>query len=218
MSSKFISSCRKIIGIGRNFAEHAKELGHPIPTEPIIFLKPPSSIITSPGKVEIPKGCDVHHEIELGVVIGKGGRNIKAKDAMNHIAGYTLALDMTARNLQNQARKNGDPWAICKGYDTFTALGAFIDKAAIPNPTNLQLKLNVDQKTTQNGNTKDMIFDLPFLIEYISKIMKLEPNDLILTGTPSGVGSVLVGQVMKGSLCHQGKELSRIEFLAVKRE
>ena len=218
MSFNYAQYCRKIIGIGRNFAEHAKELGHSVPTEPMIFLKPPSSIVTSPGKIEIPSGCDVHHEIELGVIIGKGGRNIKASDAMKHISGYTLALDMTARNLQNLARKNGDPWTICKGYDTFTAVGEFIEKSSVQNPNNLQLKLTVNKNVKQDGNTKDMIFDLPKLIEYVSRIMTLNPNDLILTGTPSGVGSVLAGQVLKGTMSQNGKLIGDIEFLAIKRD
>ena len=125
-SMSYFSQCRKIIGIGRNFAEHAKELGNPVPITPMLFLKPPSSFVSSPGKIEIPKHCEVHHELELGVIIGKKGRNIKKLDADTYINGYFLALDMTARNIQQEAKMKGHPWTVAKGYDTFTPAGEFI--------------------------------------------------------------------------------------------
>jgi acylpyruvate hydrolase len=214
----FANSCRKIIAIGRNFADHAKELGNPVPTKPMFFLKPPSSIVLSPGRIEIPPNIDVHHELELGVVIGKNGRNIRATDAMNYVSGYCLGLDLTARNIQNEAKAKGNPWSEAKGYDTFTPLGDFIERSKITDPMNLQLKLRVDNEIRQDGNTRDMIFDIAVLIEYISKIMKLEKNDLILTGTPKGVGPILPGQMVVGQLLDKERLLSEIEFRAIPRE
>lgn len=129
-----------------------------MPKSPFFFLKPPSSFISNGQAIEVPKGCEVHHEVELGVVIGKDGRDISAKDAHNYIAGYTLALDMTARNLQDQAKKAGLPWSAAKGYDTFTPVGEFIEKEAIQDTNDVDLSLKIDGVTKQNGNTRDMIF------------------------------------------------------------
>ncbi|KAI8812435.1 hypothetical protein BJ742DRAFT_747095 [Cladochytrium replicatum] len=190
----------KIVAIGRNFAEHAKELGNEVPKSPFFFLKPASSIVREPGNIEIPKGCIVHHEVELGVVIGKTGRDIPASLADSYVAGYVLALDMTARNLQDEAKKKGHPWSTAKGFDTFTAASSFVPKDALPDPHNAHLWLKVDDRVAQSGSTKDMIFKIPQLIEFVSSIMTLEEGDWILTGTPSGVGPVSAGQVLTGGL------------------
>ncbi|KAF9940946.1 Acylpyruvase fahd1, mitochondrial, partial [Modicella reniformis] len=190
----FIQTGRKIVAIGRNFSEHAKELGNAVPKAPFFFLKPTSSFISNGQKIEIPSGCEVHHEVELAVVIGKDGRDIPAKNANQHIAGYTLALDMTARNLQDAAKKQGLPWSAAKGYDTFTPIGDFIPKDQIPDTNNVDLLLKIDGITKQNGNTRDMIFNVPNLIEHVSSIMKLQEGDVILTGTPAGVGPVRPGE------------------------
>jgi acylpyruvate hydrolase len=154
----FIQTGRKIVAIGRNFSEHAKELGNAVPKAPFFFLKPTSSFIANGQNIEVPRGCEVHHEVELAVVIGKDGRDIAAKDADQHIAGYTLALDMTARNLQDAAKKQGLPWSAAKGFDTFTPIGDFIPKDQIPDTNNVDLLLKIDGVTKQNGNTRDMIF------------------------------------------------------------
>ncbi|KAI9004100.1 hypothetical protein BC832DRAFT_71627 [Gaertneriomyces semiglobifer] len=203
---------RKIIAIGRNFAEHAKELNNPVPTKPMFFLKPTSSYITQGAQIEIPKGCEVHHELELGVVIGRNGRDIKARDADSYIGGYFLALDMTARNLQNEAKKSGHPWSMSKGFDTFTPVSDFIEKSAIPDPHNVDLWLKIGDKTVQSGNTSDMIFSVPSLVEYISSVMKLEEGDVILTGTPSGVGPVAPGQILTGGLKVTGRDEDVVKF------
>ncbi|KAJ2996436.1 hypothetical protein HDV02_006514, partial [Globomyces sp. JEL0801] len=203
-----------------NYADHAKELGNSIPTQPFFFLKPSSSIlIQSQNKsIEIPKNCDVHHELELGVVIGKTGRDIQPSHADSFISGYCLALDMTARNLQNQAKKSGLPWSAAKGYDTFTPIGQFIPKNQIPNPNKLQLSLTIDGKMVQNGNTSDMIFDIPTLIHHVSQIMTLEEGDVILTGTPAGVGPVLPNQTLNGKLVDEHDQLvSEIQFTSQAR-
>ncbi|KAF8945020.1 hypothetical protein BGZ47_003366 [Haplosporangium gracile] len=216
-SRNFIHSGRKIIAIGRNFSEHAKELGNAVPKSPFFFLKPTSSFISNGQAIEVPRGCEVHHEVELGVLIGKDGRDISAKDAHKHIAGYTLALDMTARNLQEQAKKAGLPWSTAKGYDTFTPVGEFIEKEAIQDTNDVDLSLKIDGVTKQNGNTRDMIFKIPSLIEYVSTIMKLQEGDLILTGTPAGVGRVLPGETVTCELASKGKIISQLRFPVVDR-
>ncbi|KAJ2510884.1 hypothetical protein GGI11_005318 [Coemansia sp. RSA 2049] len=213
----FAQTGRKIVAIGRNFSEHAKELGNAVPKAPFFFLKPTSSYVLSPGKIEIPRGCIVHHEVELGVVIGKKGRDIKAADAFDHVAGYALALDMTARNLQDEAKANGLPWSAAKGFDTFTPIGEFIPATSIPDPQKVRLWVKVAGQVKQDGTTDAMVFQIPQLIEHISGIMTLEEGDLILTGTPKGVGPIAVGDRVVAGLEYKSEELSRIEFEAIAR-
>ncbi|ORX52311.1 hypothetical protein DM01DRAFT_1288956 [Hesseltinella vesiculosa] len=195
-AANFFSVGRNIIAIGRNFSEHAKELGNAVPTKPFYFLKPTSTYLQDGGIVEIPRGCEVHHEVELAVVIGKEGRDISEKEAMNYVAGYALAIDMTARNVQNEVKKKGLPWSTAKGFDTFTPVSNFLLKETIPDPDNVSLWLKVNGQFRQNGNTKDMIFKIPQLIAYVSSIMKLQPGDVMLTGTPQGVGRIVHGDVI----------------------
>ena len=146
-----------------------------------------------------PKCTELHYEVELAVVIGNGGSKIAETKAMDHVAGYALALDMTARNLQLDAKKNGWPWSVAKGYDTFCPISDFIEKEKI-NPSDTRLWLKVDEEMKQNGNIKDMVFNVPFLISYISNIFTLEGGDVILTGTPSGVGPVNRGQTITAGI------------------
>ncbi|KAJ2826060.1 hypothetical protein IWW50_002560, partial [Coemansia erecta] len=197
--------------------EHARELGNAVPTAPFFFLKPTSSYVASPGKIEIPRGCVVHHEVELGVVIGKTGRDICLADAWSHVGGYALALDLTARNLQDEAKKKGLPWSASKGFDTFTPIGPFIPASAIPDPHKVRLWIEVAGQIRQNGVTDAMIFQIPQLIEHVSSIMTLEEGDLLLTGTPKGVGPIQAGEHVVAGLEYQSQELSRIEFDAVQR-
>jgi len=187
---------RKIVAVGRNYASHAQELGNPVPTKPFFFLKPTSSYIVEGSPIEIPKGAEVDHEVELGVVIGKKGRDIAEKDALNYISGYALALDLTARNFQAEAKKKSLPWSASKGYDTFCPVSSFIPKEQIPNPHNVNLWLKVNDELRQKGNTSDMIFNIPQLVSIVSSIMTLEPGDLLLTGTPEGVNSIKAGDVV----------------------
>ncbi|CAO3674956.1 hypothetical protein G6F70_001334 [Rhizopus microsporus] len=196
----FLTTGKKIVAIGRNFSEHAKELGNAVPTSPFFFLKPTSSYLANGGTIEIPKGCEVHHEVELAVVIGKEARDCPASQAMEHVAGYALAIDCTARNLQNEAKKKGLPWSTAKGFDTFSPISEFVPKEQIPDAHNVDLWLKVNDKFRQQGNTKDMIFSVPKLIEYVSSIMKLEVGDVILTGTPSGVGPIQSGDLVTAGM------------------
>eukprot|EP01120_Amphizonella_sp_Union-15-10_P001617 TRINITY_DN11770_c0_g1_i1.p1 TRINITY_DN11770_c0_g1~~TRINITY_DN11770_c0_g1_i1.p1 ORF type:complete len:219 (-),score=47.57 TRINITY_DN11770_c0_g1_i1:98-754(-) len=200
---------KKIIAIGRNYAAHAKELNNELPKKPFFFLKPTTSYLSQGNSIEYPPQCkELSHEVELGVVIGKKGRDISSSSAMDYVAGYTLALDMTARDIQMEAKSKGLPWSEAKGYDTFCPVGDFIGKDKIKDPHNLGLWLKVDDKVRQKGNTSDMIFKIPTLIEHVSSIMTLEEGDLILTGTPEGVGPVLPGQVITAGL----EDLLQIKF------
>lgn len=192
---------RKIICIGRNYGAHAAELGNQIPEKPILFLKPTSSYLSEGSPIQVPVGCtSLHHEVELGVVISKPGKNISESSAFDHVGGYILALDMTARDFQDEAKKKGHSWALAKGFDTSCPVSGFIpsDKLANPHDVNLWLKVNGVMK--QEGNTKSMIFKIPTLISYISKYFTLETGDVILTGTPSGVSAVNAGDVIQCGL------------------
>ncbi|KAF6763657.1 hypothetical protein DFP72DRAFT_1059717 [Ephemerocybe angulata] len=158
-------------------------------------------------------------QVELGVVIGKTGRDISPADAKSHISGYTLAVDMTARNLQDRVKKAGLPWSAAKGFDTFTPIGSFIPSSDIAEPHALQLKLDINGVTKQDGSTADMIFDIPSLIAHVSGIMTLEEGDVLLTGTPPGVGPVVPGDRVECSLKDkEGKQLASLVFDAVQRQ
>jgi len=208
------------VAIGRNYSEHIKELNNATPKEPFFFLKPTTSYVTSGGKVEIPRGVIAHHEVELGLVIGKGGRDISQANAESHIAGYALAVDMTARNLQDEVKKKGLPWSAAKGFDTFTPIGSFIPKSSVADAHNLNISLKINGAFKQNGTTADMIFRIPRLIEHVSSIMALEEGDIILTGTPSGVGPVSPGDNVVCELADPstGKVLDTLNFSAETRE
>ncbi|KAL1406970.1 hypothetical protein Q8F55_006383 [Vanrija albida] len=217
--ASFLRNGRKIVAIGRNYVDHAKELGNAVPKEPFFFLKPTSSYL-SPGEgpVEIPRGVKLHHEVELGVVIGKNGRDIPKAQADSYIAGYTLAIDLTARNMQDAVKKKGLPWSAAKGFDTFTPIGPFIPKSAIADNTNVGLELSIDGKIKQKGVTKDMIFDVPTLIEFVSGIMRLEEGDVLLTGTPAGVGPIVDGETVNVKLSYPGVEGEVLSEFTVKAE
>lgn len=146
-----------------------------------------------------PKCSELHYEVELGVVIGKEGKNIPESSALSYIGGYTLALDMTARNIQSEAKKKGHPWSVAKGYDTFCPVSRFIEKDKI-NLDSTKLWLKVDGELKQDGSTSDMVFSVPHLISHISHIFSLEVGDVILTGTPEGVGPVKPGQVITAGI------------------
>jgi len=187
---------KKIIAVGRNFGAHATEMGYEVPKQPLIFMKPSTAYVTEGHKICTPLGCNsLHNELELGVVIGtrisKLGND--PTKAMASVAGYCLALDMTARDIQSEAKKTGSPWLIAKGFDTSCPVSEFIDKSVLKDPNNVELWLKVNGQLRQKGNTKDWIFKIPTILEYITKFVTLEPGDLVLTGTPEGVGPVKSG-------------------------
>ncbi|XP_030068192.1 oxaloacetate tautomerase FAHD1, mitochondrial [Microcaecilia unicolor] len=192
---------RKIICVGRNYTEHAMELKNTIPTEPVLFLKPSSAYVREGASVLIPYySSNLHHEVELGLVIGKLGKAISQEAAMDHVAGYVLCLDMTARDIQEECKKKGLPWTLAKAFDTSCPVSDFIPKEKIPDPHNIKIWLKVNDKVRQESNTASMIFSIPYLISYISKIIALEEGDLILTGTPKGVASVQENDEMKAGI------------------
>lgn len=184
----------KVICLARTYRKHAEEMKSELPSEPILFLKPPSAIIYSSDDIVIPEiSKEVHYEGELAVIIGKGGKNISEEEAYSHIFGYSAFLDITARDLQSHAKSKGHPWSISKGFDTFAPISEVVKKEEIEDPHNLNIKLWVNDRIKQNSNTKYMIFTIDQIIEYISKIMTLEKGDIIATGTPEGVGEIRKG-------------------------
>ncbi|VAH97678.1 hypothetical protein VPH35_068648 [Triticum aestivum] len=203
-AQRLLAASTKIVGVGRNYVAHAKELGHPVPKEPVLFLKPTSSFLhagVATTAVEVPEPLEsLHHEVELAVVISRRARDVPEASAMDFVGGYALALDMTARDLQSVAKSAGLPWTLAKAQDTFTPISAVVPKSAVPNPDDLELWLKVDDELRQKGPTSDMIFKVPFLISYISSIMTLMEGDVILTGTPEGVGPVRIGQKIKAGI------------------
>ncbi|MCX6068888.1 MAG: fumarylacetoacetate hydrolase family protein [Chloroflexi bacterium] len=178
----------KIVCVGRNYAEHAKELGNDVPKIPLIFMKPPSSII-NPGDAIIlpPQSQQVEHESELVVVIGKRGRNITTEEARNYILGYTIGNDVTARDLQ----KSDGQWTRAKGFDTFCAFGPWIDTDF--DISDALITCRVSGQPRQMASTRDMVFSVSTLVAFVSSVMTLEPGDLLFTGTPGGVGPLKAG-------------------------
>ena len=178
----------KVVCVGRNYADHARELGNELPTEPLIFLKPPSSVIGCEATIEMPpQSSRVDFEGELAVVIGTRAKRIERSEWSRYVLGYTCANDVTARDLQ----KKDVQFTRGKGFDTFCPLGPWIRTDL--DPADLQVETRVNHEVRQRGRTSSMIFDVPFLIEWISNVMTLEPGDVILTGTPEGVGPLAPG-------------------------
>jgi 2-keto-4-pentenoate hydratase/2-oxohepta-3-ene-1,7-dioic acid hydratase in catechol pathway len=187
----------KIVCVGRNYRGHAAELGHDVPLEPLIFLKPPSAIIGPKQIIVRPKiSARVDHEGELGVVIGKKCRNLNVdEDVRPYILGYTCVNDVTARDLQN---KDGQ-WTRAKGFDTFCPVGPVVTDMLDPW-AGVEVETRVNGKTKQQGNTRDFIFALDVVIRHIAQVMTLLPGDLIATGTPSGVGPLVAGDTVEVSV------------------
>lgn len=182
----------KVVGVGRNYAEHAAERGAEVPEEPVIFLKPATAIIGPETPVAIPpEAGEVHHEAELAVVLGRVARRVPAEDAAAYIFGYTAANDVSARDLQ----KRDGQWTRAKGFDTFCPLGPAIETEL--DPTGLAIACRVNGEIRQDGNTADMVFGVGELLAFVSRVMTLLPGDVILTGTPAGVGPIRPGDRME---------------------
>lgn len=190
---------------------HIKELGNQKPTEPFFFLKPRSSALKpNNGPILVPDNVIVHHEVELACIIGKRLQNLDPekfgpKEALDAIDGYALAIDMTARNVQDAAKKKGLPWTIGKGFDTFMPLSPFITKTQIEDPYSVELNLKVNDEHRQKDLTNLMIFPIHQFISKMSSIMTLEPGDVILTGTPKGVGPINPGDKVEVWCNHKGE-------------
>ena len=194
---------RRIYCVGRNYVEHAKEMGFTGREPPFFFMKPADALVVvaegSTGEMPYPAGTsDLHHEIELVAAIGKGGRNIQAADAMGHIYGYAVGLDMTRRDLQGEAKKQGRPWEIGKAFDHSAPIGPIVPAAQAAGATDATIELKVDGVVKQTSRTSKLIWNIAETIEHLSAAWRLEPGDLIYTGTPEGVGAVKPGQLMEG--------------------
>lgn len=182
----------KIIAIGRNYHDHAREMDSVVPDYPMIFLKPPSALITNGEAIVLPhQSKRIEHEAELAVVIGKKARNLKPDEVPEAIFGYTIANDVTARDLQSQDGQ----WSRAKGFDSFCPIGPWIDTDF--EPSDALISCHVNSALRQMGSTKDMVFKPEQLLVYISSIMTLEPGDVILTGTPAGVGPLVAGDLVQ---------------------
>src|SRR5213592_1520442 len=182
----------KIVCVGRNYREHAKELGNEVPMEPLIFLKPPSSVVWEGEAIVLPKASSrVEHEGEIGVVVGKTLTRVSEADAARGIRGIVAVNDVTARDLQ----KSDGQWTRAKGFDTFCPLGE--ESSKLPDLDSLIVVTRVNGVERQRGKSSEMVFSIPSLLAYISRIMTLEPGDLVATGTPSGVGPLAPGDVVE---------------------
>lgn len=196
----------KIICLARNYVAHAQELGNEVPSAPVLFIKPASSIIGAGEQVEIPAySSNCHYEVELAVLIGKTGKNICAADAMDYVAGYGIAIDMTLRDTQNQLKEKGYPWEMAKGFDTSCPLSFFVAAERIADPHNLGIRLSVNGQLRQDSTTACMIRRIPEVMAFITTAFTLEPGDIILTGTPAGVGAVHSGDTMDAWIEHIGE-------------
>lgn len=191
----------KIICIGRNYAEHAKELGNNVPTEPVFFCKPDSAILPRSNPLFIPAFTnDLHYEVELIVKIDRLGKNIEEQFADRYYSTIGLGIDFTARDIQEEQKKKGLPWERAKAFDG----SAVVSKDFLPleefDRTNIRFSLKKNGELVQNGNSSDMIFNFNKIIAYVSQFMTLKIGDLIFTGTPSGVGPVVINDVLEGYL------------------
>ena len=197
-----ISRPQKIICIGRNYVAHAKEWKSQVPEKPMFFSKLLSSLLPHGGQIVVPKGIGrVDHEVELAVIIGKTASKVSEENAMEYVSGYTIAVDVTARDVQRAAMEKGHPWTLAKGMDTFLPLGPYLVPAdAVKNPHDLNIKLKVNSETRQNATTGDMVFKIPTLISYISQHITLQPGDIICTGTPEGTLPLKDGDKLEATI------------------
>jgi 2-keto-4-pentenoate hydratase/2-oxohepta-3-ene-1,7-dioic acid hydratase in catechol pathway len=196
----------KIVCIGRNYAAHAKELGHEVPSEPLLFLKAPSALLGPGGAVRLPpESARVEHEAELAVVMGKRAKNVAKEASLAHVFGYTCACDVTARDLQ----KKDVQFTRAKSFDTFCPIGPWIETEL--DPMGARVRCVVAGQTRQDGPTEHMIFDVPTVVAYVSRMMTLEPGDVILTGTPEGVGPLTAGDALEVEVTGIGVLRLRVE-------
>ena len=188
----------KIICIGRNYADHAKELKNDLPKEPVFFIKPDTAISRNGQAFYLPDfSNEIHHEIELVLKINRVGKNIDRQFAHKYYDEIGIGIDFTARDIQEEQKKNGLPWEKAKSFDGSSPIGNFIPKSSLSDLNNIGFKLELNGKKVQEGNSKQMIFDFDTIIEHVSKFITLKIGDLIYTGTPSGVGSVKIGDQLK---------------------
>ena len=191
----------KILCLGRNYREHAREMKAEVPTSPVVFLKPSTALLRNGGRILIPPlSKQLHYEAEMVVVIGREGKAIPRDRAMDHVEGYAVGLDMTLRDLQGEAKSKGLPWSVAKGFDTSAPVSDVVPKDRVRDPHALQLTLQVNGSTRQQASTGEMIFRIEEVIAYVSQIFTLDRGDLIYTGTPQGVGEARTGDTLTATL------------------
>ena len=191
----------KIICIGRNYADHAKELNNPIPSRPVVFMKPASALLVNGKPFYYPEFTkDLHYETELVLKIGKNGRHVQPEFALDYIQEIGLGIDFTARDLQSELKAKGHPWELAKGFDGSAVLGSFVKPAELPGFSNLEFYLEKNGERVQHGFSKDMLFSFQDIICFVSQYFKLQMGDLIYTGTPAGVGPIAIGDSLRAFL------------------
>ncbi len=201
----------KIICIGRNYSEHAKELNNEVPSEPVIFLKPKSALLLPEKPVYYPEFTDdLQYECEVVVKISKNGKFIQEKFARKYYNDVSVGIDFTARDLQQKLKSKGLPWELAKAFDSSAAVGKFVTLAPDANVQQMNFELKLNDITVQQGNTADMLFGVNKIIEYVSKFFTLNIGDLIYTGTPAGVGPVAVYDKLTGFL--NGEQLLEVDI------
>lgn len=201
----------KIICIGRNYAEHAKELKNDIPTEPVFFMKPDTALLRDGEPFYYPDfTSDLHHEIEVVIKISKVGKHIDEQFAHKYYEEIGLGIDFTARDLQAKAKEKGLPWEKAKAFDGSAPLGKFISKALLGDLNAIDFELKLNGESRQKGNTADLLFSFDKIIAYVSKFVTLKVGDLIYTGTPEGVGAVKIGDKLQGYL--KGEQFLEFEI------
>jgi fumarylpyruvate hydrolase len=202
---------RRIFCVGRNYAEHAREMGHDPDRElPFFFTKPADAVVTGDADMPYPTMTkDLHHEMELVVALGSGGSDIVETDAMSHVWGYACGLDMTRRDIQGEAKKAGRPWDMAKGFDQSAPLGLLVPAAGVDYEHGL-IELKVNGKIRQTSDLSKLIWSIPEVIAFLSKLVKLEAGDLIFSGTPEGVAACVRGDVLEGTVAGVGTVKTKI--------
>lgn len=196
----------KIIAIGRNYAEHAKELNNPVPTTPVIFLKPDTAVLKDNKPFYLPDfSDDIHYELEVVLKICKEGKHIAEKFAANYYDEVGLGIDFTARDIQSRHKEKGLPWELAKAFDNSAPISLFTPKSDFENIYNLNFELKINGESRQVGHTKDLLFSFEKIISFVSQYITLKKGDLIFTGTPQGVGKVNKGDKLEAWL--EGKQL-----------
>ncbi|WP_236894106.1 fumarylacetoacetate hydrolase family protein [Devosia sp. SL43] len=196
---------RRVYCVGRNYAEHIVEMGNDTRDPPFFFAKPADAVVVGGAAIPYPpKTADFHHEIELVVAIGKDGADIPVEQALDHVYGYAAGLDMTRRDLQALAKKAGRPWEMAKGFDLSAPIGTIEPASTIGHPAKGAISLSVNGAVRQTGDLGDQIWSVSEAIAHLSQFVTLRAGDLIMTGTPAGVGAVVKGDVLEGSIAGVG--------------
>lgn len=202
---------RRIFCVGRNYAEHVREMGGDVREPPFFFTKPADAVLSGGAAMPYPPHtADLHHEMELVAAIGSGGANIPVAEALAHVWGYAAGLDMTRRDMQAAAKKSGRPWDMAKGFDHSAPIGDILPASRLPDPTRGRITLSVNGRTRQDSDLAKMIWSVAETVAYLSGLVRVEPGDLVFTGTPGGVASVVPGDVLEGTIAGVGNVTTRI--------